>query len=172
MDSSTANSRKEIILDLFRTQRFSEAKTLSEALCREQPQDAEAWQLLGVVHGALGEIQAAEVCFRRAIEFFPDHLKAHRNLVQALMNQGKTQEAEILLKKALHSWEIQPGGENLMLAKSQSNLAAFYVSENRPQEARGLWQKALAIRQKYLEESSPVILALHNNLAALELKNG
>src|SRR3989344_596253 len=81
--------------------RHSEARDLCQQICDAAPQDAEAWFLLGAIHGLLEDYPAAEICCKKSLAVHPDVPDLHRNLGIALLRQGKTQEAEVSLRRAL-----------------------------------------------------------------------
>lgn len=81
--------------------RHSEARDLCQQICDAAPQDAEAWFLLGAIHGLLEDYPAAEICCRKALVMHPDVPDLHRNLGVALLRQGKAREAEASLRRAL-----------------------------------------------------------------------
>jgi len=81
--------------------RHHEARDLCQQICDVAPQDAEAWFLLGAIHGLLKDYPAAEICCKKALVMHPNVPDLHRNLGVALLRQGKTQEAEVSLRGAL-----------------------------------------------------------------------
>ena len=56
----------------------------------------------------LEKLQEAELSYRRAIKFKPDHVEAHLNLGNILRNLGKLKEAKNCVEKvmSLRSWSI------------------------------------------------------------------
>src|SRR3989344_1644572 len=81
--------------------RHSEARDLCQQICDAAPQDAEAWFLLGAIHGLLEDYPAAEICCKKALAIQPNAPDLHRNLAIALQHQGKTREVEKSLRDAL-----------------------------------------------------------------------
>ncbi len=146
---------KEQLLALLQAQRFAEAKTAAEALCRAQPQDAEAWQLLGVAHGALGESETAEGCFRRAIKFAPDYLKAHRNLALALIRQHKTQEAIESLQAVTR---LDPKD-----TEAHYSLGNLFYDAGNLDAATTAYRVAVRLNPDYLEARLDLSLALRTS---------
>jgi Flp pilus assembly protein TadD len=59
---------------------FSSAMIDLEAAVKLDPDKAEAWYELGVVHGEIGDFGNAEAMFRRSIQLQPDLAKAHYSL--------------------------------------------------------------------------------------------
>lgn len=92
---------KQLIQSLIQSQRFKEAQELCRQFCERQPTDAEAWFLLGALHGQLGEFAQAEQACRRAITLRPEEPALHHNLGIALLNQMKTAEAVPSLEQSI-----------------------------------------------------------------------
>src|SRR5262249_54504358 len=75
------------------------------------------------------------------------------NQVAQLTKQGRWQEAEALAEKAVVLG--RPLGDNPHFAVSLNNLAAFYFTTGRYNEAFALLRKGLEIRQRILGEAHP-----------------
>ncbi len=129
---------KDALLALLQARRLPEARALGEALCREQPQDAEAWHLLGVVHGSLGEIQAAEACFRKAIELRPKLAEAHSNLAGLLEAQGRLEEAAESYRTGLKL--------NLRHVLARQRLANLLTRQGRYAEAEAEYREVVRLQ--------------------------
>ncbi len=129
---------KDALLALLQARRLPEAKALAEALCRERPQDAEVWQLLGVVQGSLGELQAAEGCFRKAIEFRPEFGEAHYNLAGLLEAQGRLEEAAESYRATL---KLNP--HHVLTHQRLGNLLA---RQGRYAEAEGEYREVVRLK--------------------------
>ncbi len=148
--------RKEGLLALLHDGRFAEAKAAGEALVRAQPQDAEAWNLLGVVKGALGESGGAEQCFCRAVELAPDYLKAHRNLALALISQHKTRGAIECLQAVTR---LDPAD-----AEARYSLGNLFHEEGNREMAATAYRETLRLNPHHLQA--------HNNLGAVYTEQG
>ena len=92
---------KPQIKNLLQQQRYAEAKEACARLCEQRPQDAEAWFLLGAIHGQLGNFPDAERCCRAALRLQPTQSVLHYNLAIALINQQKTDDAVQHLRDAI-----------------------------------------------------------------------
>jgi tetratricopeptide (TPR) repeat protein len=86
--------------------RAEEALELAEALVAGLPSNADALYQRGVVHAALGDLEAAESDLRAALEVAPEHAAAMSDLAVLLADRGDVDEARALLERVL---ELRPG---------------------------------------------------------------
>jgi len=90
----------------FQTGDSETARTLLEAATRHRPEFVDAYNNLGNVLKAEGDLLGAESAYRKAIEIAPAYSNAHFNLGIVLEAMGRPAEARDAYKNAL---EIQPG---------------------------------------------------------------
>ena len=83
-------SRVRVLLN---ARRFDEAKTLLQEICGKTPGNAQAWFLLGAVHGEQQQFDECARCSCKAISIEPCHVNAHYNLAQAYMHLGRPHDA-------------------------------------------------------------------------------
>ncbi len=129
------SARKEQARLLLQGNRLAEAKTLYKEICRNARRDWEAWQMLGAIHGMLGEFAEAETCSRRAIELHPDAIGALLNLGNALMAQHKYEEATRCYRRILARNAREPQAHN--------NLGTLLKLQGRLEEAEASYREAL-----------------------------
>lgn len=71
-----------------------------QRIVEQEPQDVEAWYLLGLARGVQGNAAGQEEALRRVLELDPTHAAALRDLGVALALQGKYEEAAQSLAQA------------------------------------------------------------------------
>jgi tetratricopeptide (TPR) repeat protein len=86
--------------------RLDEALAVLTALVQREPRFAEARLNLGNVHLSRGDSEAAEQCYRSALEVRPDDVDAMHNLAALLAADGRVTEARRLLMQVLR---LSPG---------------------------------------------------------------
>jgi tetratricopeptide (TPR) repeat protein len=95
------------------------------------------------------------------------------NTLGVVLDQaGKTQEATVVLRRALSIRERILGTDSLPYAQSLTNLALNYARENNVTSAEALCKRALAVREKHLREAHPLIGYSLHHLAAQILRQG
>ncbi len=72
-----------------------------EQATRRAPDDPEPWRLLAEARGAAGQWSAAETAWGHAIALRPDDLNARSGRAEALIQLGRADEAEVLLRAVL-----------------------------------------------------------------------
>lgn len=180
----------QAIIQLIQNQQLGEAESRCSALCRQHPDDANAWYLLSTINGMLGNYAAVEEHSRRCIELAPEAYTAYINLGNALALQGKTGEAESAFREALRLnpedpqvlvnygnllrqlGKPGPAIENYRKALSLSpdfpeahnNLASCLQEQGRLDEAQASYEAALRINPAYADALA--------NLATLKLQKG
>ena len=80
---------------------LKKAKELYEKACRQNPNDAEAWYMLGSVHGQAGAYDMAVKHLTRAAKLQPNALPVQCALGAAFKALGKLEEAEHCFRRAL-----------------------------------------------------------------------
>ena len=142
MSTDTAPSRKQRALELLKSNRLEEAKSLCAEVAHTE-NNAGAWYLLGTIHGMLGNLQEAETCSRRAIGIRPDYAEAHGNLGITLRLQGRNDEAIVSLREALRLKPDYP--------EAHHNLGMALAAGGRRGEALAAFREAIRLRPDYAE---------------------
>jgi predicted TPR repeat methyltransferase len=86
---------------LMAARQFREAGEAWKDICRRESRNLEAWMMLGITQGELGDYRSAEDSFRRAIVISPRSHDAHHNLGLVLARQSKLEEAAACYQAAL-----------------------------------------------------------------------
>jgi tetratricopeptide (TPR) repeat protein len=89
---------------------------------------------LGIAHGELGDLRAAEQAFRRALKARPAYAAGHHNLAKALQKQGRLAEA---LKEFERAYKLEP-----QTAEMQVSLCGIYRLNGEPERALALLRAA------------------------------
>ena len=83
-----------------------DALAVAQQQTEQAPFNADTYYQRGVVQMALGELEAAEEDYRRALELVPDHVAGLNDLAVLLIQKGESEEARALLQRVLG---IRPG---------------------------------------------------------------
>ncbi len=110
---------------------------------KTDPQNTEAFNLLGILAHQTGRNNDAEKLLRRAIDGNLQVAKYHGNLGTTLNALGRTEEA---LESYATAQGLDPGD-----AGFPYNAATVLVSSGRADEAVALFQKAIELRSDHLE---------------------
>ncbi|MBI5925602.1 MAG: methyltransferase domain-containing protein [Aquabacterium sp.] len=112
--------------------RATEALEPMQTAASIMPMDWEAFNNLGSTHQALGNLDYADACYRRAIELKPDFANAIGNLAEVALSQGKLNEALALFQRRL---KISPDDGytqhlvNTLSQQTTSKAPAQYVAQ-------------------------------------------
>ena len=93
--------------------------------------------------------------FQPPRQTFQTSSKSYNSLAALYRAQGRYDEAESLLQKALAIWERVLGLEHPNTADSYNNLGVLYANQGKWAAAREYLEKALAIWQAKLGEKHP-----------------
>ena len=134
-----------------RAGRFAQAESIGREVLALDPDNADAWHLLGVVAHQIGEIGAGIDLIGQALRIQPSNPGFLNDLGNALADLGRIEEAERSYRDALTS---EPG-----YARGHYNLGIALQSLGRPQEAERSYREAASLDPGYFEA--------HNNLGNL-----
>src|SRR5215472_5019086 len=99
-------------------------------------------RLNGQLDEALAEDREAMAYYRKAIELAPESVVARTYLGNALMRQGRPDEAALQYRKAI---ELAPG-----FALMHNNLANALYHQNKLEEAIAAYQEAIRLKADYI----------------------
>lgn len=140
----------ELVTLLFKNGLWKDAERLARIALRVNPRNAVAHDLFGTILSESNELPSGEWHFRRALELGAPELQTNANLALNLMQQGRTDEADALYRRAN---EIAP--DNLTVLAHWSKLA----------EVRGQLPRAVAL----LDRAAAVTSELDVNLLRARL---
>jgi Flp pilus assembly protein TadD len=135
-------------LQLHRSGELARAEQVYRQALAAEPENANAWCLLGAVCLALGRTTEAVENFQRAVRLQPGYVEAHSNLGVALTELGRLTEAAESLREALR---LRPD-----YAEGLNNLGSVLRDLNELEPAIGCFRDALRLKPDYAEA--------HNNL--------
>jgi Flp pilus assembly protein TadD len=116
-----------------------------EKVTELDPQNAEAWYLLGTSFGDLHQFDRALDALQKAARYGPERAVYHRDLAQVQMHFGKQEDARASLSKA-RALEPRDPGTLVLLAKIDLDQGA---TDERLQTAESLLKEAIAIDDRY-----------------------
>jgi Tfp pilus assembly protein PilF len=128
-ESVVAKHRLAVVYD--RLKRHTEAQRLYEEAQRSEPENAELVNDLGYSYFLAGKLEQASLAFERALELDPHNARFHNNLGMVHGHQGHYEQALARFRKA--------GSD----ADAYYNLAFVYASQEKHDEAKQAFQKAL-----------------------------
>lgn len=142
----------ELIKTLIQGGRWGEAKRVCAKLCRSSANNADAWLLMGVIHGQFENFGEAEKCCRRVIALSPSTPVGYFNLGITLQKQRKFSEAARGFRQAIL---LNPN-----YAEAHNELGvALQLSGEEAGKAVESYQRAIALKPDYAEA--------HYNLATV-----
>lgn len=150
------HSKKKKALALVQSNQLEQARDLYIQVCKLDKRDADAWFLLGVVEGRLGNCKEAVRCLRNSISLDPKPARSHYNLGIALRDAGKFDCAIAAFEKTLR---IDPN-----YFEAIDSLAHAMIAINRLDEAAAAFRKALKLKPESAE--------MHSNLGSVYQAQG
>lgn len=142
MNQQVGNTKAQAY-QMLRSGRAMEAKALLEKVCKLHKKDAEAWMLLGCVHGTLHDVSASIKCLHKAVSLRPTIAEAHGNLGIALKTAGKLNEAVESYRRAI---ELKPDSAGVY-----NNLGNALVEQGKFDEAIACFKRAVALRPNFAD---------------------
>lgn len=128
---------------------LDQAASVCDQVIADEPDNARAYLMRGVVHAQQAEFQSAVNCFHRATELRPDAANYHFNLALAYQHLEQRDEAIASYRAAI---ECKPD-----FLEAQNNLGNLLVDDDDPAEAIAHFRS--------LAETHPDEAFVHYNLA-------
>jgi protein O-GlcNAc transferase len=137
---------------LWRDGRTREALVEAEALTSSDPDNYDAWTLLGFIHLSVGRAADSIASFSRAVELRPGFAQAHMNLAQALLTDGRRDEAVDRMTTAASLAPDDP--------VVQRNRGAALHSVGRLGDAIDCFTAAVVVRPDFADAHGALAMAL------------
>ena len=159
IDPSSANLLNSLGVSLARLGKIKEASDVFLKAINSSPDEFMAYYNLGGLFMDMDRADKAEEVLVKAYSLEPGDMRVAVRFAEALLNNGKTKEAEGVLGPFAHSYE--PGMEQ----KKDIPAAVFRVMGRVAYHGRGGWQKAKeawseAVRRNPADTQSLAFLAL------------
>lgn len=103
-----------------------------------EPNNAQAWYLLGAALTQLGQLDEARGSLRQATSVNPRHAEAHNHLGVVLAQQASVDEAISSFRRAL---ELKPDNSEIL-----NNLGLALLRQDKASDAIAIFQRALEVR--------------------------
>lgn len=116
---------------------YDSRMSFEAAVLEGNPDDARAWNGIGVAHLEAGDDGAAEAAFERAIELDPTYGRPHSNLGGLAFGRGDYDTAGWHFELAT---QLGPGNP-----VAHANLGAYHLRERHPRQAFEAYLRALAL---------------------------
>ena len=129
-------------VELHQNGALHEAEKLYRQILAAAPENADAWNLLGLVAQAKGLHEQAVECFEKAITCAPQHFPLYFNLAVSFGAMHKNAEAIAAYQKAL---ELQPN-----LPEAHTAIANIYWEMGKIEQAQAAFEQALEVASDYL----------------------
>lgn len=128
---------------LYRNGQIREALEVAGQGLALEPDNADLLNHSGVFAARLGDTQAAEAAYRRAIVVQPDCAETHYNLGNLLKTRQRPLEAEAAYRCAI---ELRPH-----YVEAFSNLGNLLLAQGRPDEAEAVYRRATEINPDHAD---------------------
>jgi protein O-GlcNAc transferase len=125
-------------VEYHRAGQLQAAEQIYRQILTADPQQVDAWHLLGVLAHQVGQHEIAVRYIGRAIQLKGNEAAFHSNLGNALRDQGKLDEAVASYRRAL--------GLKPKFAEAHNNLGVALGAQKKLDEAIGAWRRALKFK--------------------------
>ena len=138
-----ANSIIESALQLQKTGKLREAEKLYRRVLQQQPDNADAWHLLGMALYSLGQLDESIECLQCTLTLTPNQPAVLANLGAVYRAADNLDEARRVLEQSV---VFQPDS-----FKARTNLGAVYMEQGRAKEAESQLGFALSLNPEAVE---------------------
>ena len=130
-------------VSLHQSGELQQAAQIYEQIITVDPENADAFHLLGVIASQLGNRETAIDLIARAIELKPSRSSFHYNLGKAFQEEGREEEAELSYRRAIEV-DAKNGDAHL-------NLGIVLRAQDKLEEAIQAYKRALEIKPNNVE---------------------
>ena len=127
----------------YRLARWQEAEQLCRHVTENDPNDADAWHLMGLIARDTSRDDLAVDCLRKAVELKPDFAEAFHNLGKTLRRQGRLDDA---IANLSHALLLRPD-----FAEAHHHLGLALDQQGKPAEAEACYRQAVQIQPDFAE---------------------
>jgi predicted O-linked N-acetylglucosamine transferase (SPINDLY family) len=153
----TVQEQYESALSHYQAGRLAEAERLCRQILAQNPNHADALNLLGVLLGQMGQWDAPPRLIRRAIAINSTNASYYSNLGNALTDQGQLDEAIASYREAIR---LKPD-----FAAAHNNLGNALNGVGQLDEAIAAYRQAIRLKPDYAEAHSNLVFSLHHHAA-------
>jgi tetratricopeptide (TPR) repeat protein len=138
---------------LFASGHYDQSLPLFERIVAAHPQGyADAYNRLGVIHHFGGRVEEAASCYERAVTVNPGYTEASLNLVVALNDLGRYEEAEQVFHDAAdHAGASAQAPALAAMANRHVAQGDEYLGLGRLEDALHEYRRALTLRPTYVD---------------------
>lgn len=123
--------------------KWTDARAIAERWAQREPENHQAWMILGNAQAQLGEAEQAVESYERVLAGDPENINALGNLGLLLAGLGRADDAVERLQAAI---KLRPA-----LAPLRQNLGLVLASQNRFREALDVMNEAALLEPKRAE---------------------
>jgi Tfp pilus assembly protein PilF len=136
--------------------KLPEAERLYQQVLQAEPNQADAWHLLGLIAHQRGQTERAVASIQQALRLNPSFAEAHYNLGNVLRQGDRLEEAALSYQQAVR---LKPG-----YAEAHNNLGAVLYQRGQWEEAVAGCRQAIHVKPDYADA--------YNNLSVVLAKQG
>jgi len=140
----------DVALQHYQSGSFQEAEKVCRQILSKQPNNADAWHLLGLISGRTGQYDSAINDFNKAIHINPGVYSYYNNLGLALKYKDRLDEARENFQKAI---ELKPD-----FAGAYNNLGLVFTEKGMIDEAIENFRKTLELNPDNAEAYNRALL--------------
>lgn len=139
----TIDEALTLAVNQHRAGHLAEAERIYREVLAVQPNNPQAWYLLGVIANQIGRPEVAVSCLEQALRVQPEFAEAHCDLATALGGLG---QATAAIEHYQTATRLKPG-----YAEAHFNLANVLQREGRIEEAIAAYRRAIELKPDFTD---------------------